>query len=140
MNSGALGTHESIGIQIHGPPTLPSSSPAAAYHYAQLVIDHRKPYEWATHPLITNAVSKDGYWTIRYCEHIIGRRLPEAEKLFTTWDPWWIVSYAIRVVKGRWIEAEEHILKSEYKTLYAKEFPEVMDEWLVLGHVDWLDR
>lgn len=48
------------------------------------------------------------------------------------------VMYAGRVMKARWLEAEETISRSDYREDYLAFFPEARDDWCFYGWEDWL--
>ena len=70
-----------------------------------------------------------------------GKRLPEFEELIST-DPFASFLYATNVIKDRWIEAEDVIMKSAYcssryaKTVIKGKLPEKMHNMMILHAIE----
>jgi hypothetical protein len=53
--------------------------------------------------------------------------------------PVWALTYAKNSIKGRWIEGEELIAKSDLAKNYLELFPEAKWDWAINGWLDWTD-
>ena len=78
--------------------------------------------------ILLEIIKKDACYACRYALYIIEGRFLEAEEYIKK-DPDWACYYAKNVIKGRWIEAEE-IIKNDPESAYNYAIHVIKGRWI----------